>query len=117
MSEKKRRETTYVERAGVTTKPIATTKVTSMQVLHALLRVFDNFMKVVIHSIAGVYIWSETNANEKKFVKKAHEDLQKVIKQQLCVAWDYADSGGKGGTTTSGNVARVLLLKRKIGIS
>ena len=48
----------YAVRAGQTMKPIATSDVKSVQVLHGLLRCFDLFMKTVVQVIAGVMEWT-----------------------------------------------------------
>ena len=44
-----RKKNDYDTRAGLTTKPIATTDVLSGQVLHALLQTFDHFMTTAVH--------------------------------------------------------------------
>ena len=41
----------YSTRKGLIKKPIASHDVVSVQVLHALLRCFDHFMKTVIHDV------------------------------------------------------------------
>ena len=112
----------YATRQGVTTEPIATNSVVSQQVLHALLRTFDHFMKTVVHLKAGVLDWSESPSSiNKGFLKVAKEELQKRIHTEVHgTNWDVPDSSGKGGTTTDGNMARDLLhnkLHREIIIS
>ena len=96
----------------MTTKPIATSQVKSTQVLHSLLRTFDHFMSTVVHAMAGVYAWSGKSANDKIFIESARRRLQDVIQDHIHgTKWDFPDSGGKGGTTTTGNVAKDLLFK------
>ena len=43
------------ERGGLTTKPIPTNEVLSVQVLHALLRTFHHYIKMAVHLRAGVF--------------------------------------------------------------
>ena len=101
----------YKQRGGVTTGPIATNQVISTQILHSMLRTFDHFMKVVVHIKAGVFSWSKSNSTDKLFLQTAKKQLQDVIKEKIHnIKWDFPDSTGKGGTTTTGNVARELLL-------
>ena len=45
----------YETRKGVTSNPIPTNNVKLVQVLHALLRCFDRFMKTVVQAVAGVF--------------------------------------------------------------
>ena len=52
-----------VTRKGVTSKPIPTNDVKSVQELHALLRCFDHFMKKVIHVKVGAFDASELSSN------------------------------------------------------
>ena len=52
-----KRKEDYNIRQGVTNKPIATNSVKSSQVLHALLRSFDHFMKTAVHVKAEVFDW------------------------------------------------------------
>ena len=41
------------------------------------------------------------------------KQLQSVILDKTNIKWDIPDSSGKGGTTTTGNVARELLHNKK----
>ena len=102
-----------VVRAGQTNKPIPTTSgAQSVQVLHAILRTFDHFMKTVVYVKAGVYDWSESSTNAaNRFIKQAKLEIQKALFDHTGIKWDYPDATGKGGTTTTGNVARELLHK------
>ena len=101
----------YATRQGVTTKPIATNSVVSQQVLHALLRTFDHFMKTVVHLKAGVLDWSESPSSiNMVFLKRAKGQLRERIYADIHgTNWDLPDQAGKGGTTTDGNMARDLL--------
>ena len=100
----------YAVRQGLTNKPIATNEVISVQVLHALLRTFDHFMKTSVHLRAGVFDWSESPSSlNKRFLTKAKQEIQEKIMAEIGVKWDYPDQAGKGGTTTTGNTARRIL--------
>ena len=70
----------YDIRQGVTNKPIATNSVKSSEVLHALLRSFDHFMKTVVHVKAGVFDWSESpTSRNKQFLDNAKAEIKKKI--------------------------------------
>lgn len=100
----------YSVRAGVTARPIATNQVVSIQVLHGLMRSLDMFMKIVVHLVACVYDWTESKVSHNyRFLERARSDLQKKIKDSTGIKWDYADSTGQSGTTTTGNNCRRLL--------
>lgn len=101
----------YETRGGLTTKPITTNQVLSEQVLHALLRNFDHWMKTVVHVKAGVFDWSESPTSwNQPFLNRAKKDIQDTIYNNIHgTKWDFPDTSGKGGTTTTGNVARDLL--------
>ena len=99
----------YSERQGQTSKPILKEEILSVQVLHSLLRCFDHFMKIVTYVKAGVYNWAAFNRHDKEYIKVAKLNLQDKIKE-MGLKWDIPDSAGKGGTTTTGNVARCFLL-------
>ena len=102
----------YEERAGQTTKPIPTidNEVKSVQVLHALLRSFDHFMKIAVHLRAGVFEWSESPTSiNKQFLVNAKKEIQSHIDNILGERWDFPDGAGKGGTSTTGNTARRIL--------
>ena len=62
-SEVAKAKNNYDTRKGVTSKPIPTNDIKSVQVLHAVLRCFDHFMKTVVHVIAGVCNWCESPSN------------------------------------------------------
>ena len=100
----------YNIRGGLTTKPIPTSEVKSVQVLHGLLRSFDHFMKVCVHLLAHVYDWSESpHSTTKAFLTQAKKEIQVKIHKDIGEQWDIPDQTGKGGTTTNGNTARKLL--------
>ena len=99
----------YSVRQGVTNKPIATNQAFSVQVFHALLRSFDHFMKAVVHVKAGVFDWSEAPSHNSRFLANTKKDLQEKIAAETGLQWDIPDKTGKGGTTTTGNIARSLL--------
>ena len=100
----------YEERGGLVNKPIPTNEVFSVQVLHALLRTFDHFMKVAVHLRAGVLDWAESPTSiNKQFLVKAKTEIQKKIEEGIGEQWNFPDQTGKGGTTTTGNTARKIL--------
>ena len=45
------------------------------------------------------------------FLQVEKQNIQSAIIEKLGIKWDYADSTGQGGSTTTGNVARRLLFK------
>lgn len=100
----------YTTRAGLTTKPIPTDDCMSVQVLHALLRGFDHFMKLNVHLLACVDDWSETPTSlNKPFLHQAKNQIQTKLFEKCGERWDLPDQTGKGGTTTTGNTARKIL--------
>ena len=104
----------YETRAGLTAQPIPTNETLSVQVLHALLRSFDFVMKICVHILAGVFDWSESKLSlNNRFLVTAKERLQQEIFNATGQSWDKPDSTGKGGTSTTGNTARVLLHRRE----
>ena len=67
-------------------------------------------MKAVVHVKAGSTDWSEIPGSyNKMFCDSSKKALRSALKESLHVKWDQPDSGGKGGTTTTGNTARLLL--------
>ena len=104
----------YDIRAGQTARAIPTNETQSVQVLHALLRSFDFVMKVIVHILAGVYDWSESkSSHNNRFLVAAKGQLQQEIFSFTTQKWDFPDATGKGGTTTTGNTARVLLYRNE----
>ena len=106
----------YPVRRGVTSQPIATNQAFSVQILHALLRTFDHFMKTAVHVKAGVFDWSEAPSHNTRFLNNAKKELQEKIASETGIQWDIPDKTGKGGTTTTGNIARELLHSRRAQI-
>ena len=110
-----RKRDDYVSRAGVTQRPIASTDVTSFQVLHGLLRTFDFVMKLIYHLRAEVLDWKEGASNiYLRFLKEAKSEIQESILTKTGIKLDFPDSSGHGGTTTTGNVARRVLFQENI---
>lgn len=100
----------YNTRQGQIHKPIPNHSVKSTQVLHGLLRTFDHFMKAIVHVKAGTLDWSEIPGSYNKlFVDNSKNALRSALEDSLHIKWDQPDPAGKGGTTTTGNMARLLL--------
>ena len=79
-----KRKDDYAEQTGPTTKPIPTNEVMSVQVLHALLRSFDHFMKIAVHLRACVLDWSESPSSiNKQFLVKEKSEIQAHIEELL----------------------------------
>lgn len=105
-----KKEGDYSTRKGQTTKPIATNTIRSVQVLHAILRCFDHFMKVAVHAIAGILAWTESKTSiYYQFLVKTKLQLQDKIEDLTGNRWDRPNGLGQGGTTTTGNTAKKLL--------
>ena len=66
-------------------------------------------MKLAVHVKAGVFNWSEGTSHSSQFLSAAKQQLQNRIFKDLGIQWDVVDKTGRGGTTTTGNVARRLL--------
>ena len=60
-----RKRNDYSTRQGQIDKPVPMhdSAVTTMQVLHGMLRSFDHLMKMVVHVSAGVFCWSEDKSS------------------------------------------------------
>ena len=100
----------YDTRKGLTNKPIPNHEVISVQVLHALLRTFDHYMKIAVHLKAEVFEWTESEASRyHKFLVAAKKEIQTKLNEVLGERWDFPDGTGKGGTSTTGNTARNIL--------
>ena len=100
----------YGARAGVMRNPVISKDIESTQSLHLLLRSCDFAVKLIIHEIAGIQHWSESvSMRNAEFVKQAKRNLQDHLKLHTGIKLDFPDATGKGGTTTTGNVARRLL--------
>ena len=104
----------YGIRKGLTAKPIPDHEVTSVQVLHSLLRAFDHYMKIAVHLRAAVFVWSESpTSRSHQLLKKVKAEIQEKIENEIGEKWDYPGGTGNGGTTTTGNTARRLLHDEK----
>ena len=100
----------YATRKGLTTKPIPNHEVVSVQVLHALLRTFDHYMKIAVHLRAEVFDWTESKTSRYyRFLEAAKKEIQGKLEEVLGERWDFPDGTGKGGTSTTGNTARKIL--------
>ena len=105
-----KRRNDYETRQGLTTKPIPDHEVVSVQVLHALLRTFDHYMKIAVHLKAEVFEWTESETSRYHvFLKHAKKEIQKKLEDSIGERWDFPDATGKGGTSTTGNTARNIL--------
>lgn len=100
----------YDSRKGLTAKPIANHEVVSVQVLHALLRTFDHFMKIAVHLRAEFLEWTESDSSiYHQFLVAAKKEIQTKLDEVIGEKWDFPDKAGKGGTSTTGNTARRIL--------
>ena len=100
----------YSTQKGLTSKPIPNHEVISVQVLHALLRSFDHYMKIAVHLRAEVFEWTESDKSRyHQFLVAAKKEIQKKLEDVLGEKWDFPDKTGKGGTSTTGNTARNIL--------
>lgn len=100
----------YDVQAGQTHKPIPEVEVRPVQVLHALLRCFEHWIKVIYHLIAGIKRWTESKYDKGyQFIELAKHQLQHKIQSATGESWDFVDGTGHGGSSTTGNVARNLL--------
>ena len=69
-------------------------------------------MKVVVHSIAGVFEWSESKTSiNNGFLQNTKEALKDEIKLKTNQQWDMPNGQGQGGTTTTGKTAKILLFE------
>lgn len=106
----------YGERKGVTQEPITTEDINNMHPLHNLLRCFGWIFKICYHATAGHLSWSEGKldvsnrvARALQFLKQAKEDIQARVKKETSITLEKADPTGHGGSTTTGNIAKVNL--------
>ena len=100
----------YDTRKGLTNKPIPNHEVISVQVLYALLRTFDHYMKIAVHLKAEVFEWTESDTSRyHQFLVAAKKEIQQKLEEVLGERWDFPDGTGKGGTSTTGNTARRIL--------
>ena len=98
----------YDVQNGQTHKPIPEVEVYPVQVLHALLG-FDHWIKVVCHLIAGVKRWTESKFDTvNQFLELAKKQLQSKIQSATGERWDFVDGTGHGGSSTTGNCAKIF---------
>lgn len=67
----------YATRAGLTQRPIATNQVFSTQVLHALMRSLDMYMKIIVHVIAAIFDWSQFSIFKECSKNSSHKKNEK----------------------------------------
>ena len=87
-----------------------------MHPLHNLLRCFGWIFKTCCHATAGLFSLSEGKLNVSnrvaqalKFLKQAKEEIQARVKEETSITLEKADPTGHGGTSTTGNIAKVML--------
>ena len=79
----------------------------SIQVLHVLMRSFDHFMGALLRCYAGVFTWKKSKGSyTDEILQSFKERLQEIIVDSTGIQWDRPDPTGKGGTSTTGNIAR-----------
>ena len=86
-----------------------------MHPLHNLLRCFGWIFKICYHATAGHLKWSEAKldvsnrvAQALAFLKQAKEEIQARVKEETSITLEKADPTGHGGTSTTGNIAKVI---------
>ena len=102
----------YNRRQGLTGEPIAQTPVKhiSVQLLHALLRCFDHYTKIIVHVNARIFDWGESKFSvNHQFLTSEKKKLQERIYRDLNIKWDFPDATGKCGNTSTGNTVRRLI--------
>ena len=106
----------YNVRQGVTQVPVSIEDINSLHPLHALLRCFGWLYKICYHSTASHMSWSEAKLNVSNqlsraldFLKLAKEEIQTRVKAETSICLEKPDPTGHGGTTTTGNVVKVML--------
>ena len=114
--EENRKKEDYDVRKGVTQLPITTEDINNMHPLHNLLRCFGWIFKICYHAIAGHLSWSEAKLNVSnrvaralEFLKQAKEEIQARVKEETSITLEKADPTGHGGSSTTGNIAKVML--------
>ena len=88
-----------------------------MSFLHTMLRVFDNYIKLIYLLRAEIFIFSDNQnvlGRSFQFFKQAKIEIQQLMKESTGMIIDIPD-GGRGGTSTTGNVVcRLLRDHRKL---
>ena len=114
--EKNRKKGDYDTRKGVTQEPITKEDINNLHPLHNLLRCFGWIFKICYHATAGHFSWSEAKLDVSnrisralQFLKKAKEEIQERVKEQTSITLEKADPTGHGGTSTTGNIAKLML--------
>ena len=109
-----RKKGDYDVRKGVTQEPITTEDINNIHPLHNLLRCFGWLFKICCHATAGHLSWSEAKldvsnrvAQALQFLKQAKEEIQARVKEETSITLEKADPTGHGGTSTTGNIAKV----------
>ena len=112
--EQNRKKGDYDTRKGVTEEPITTEDINNMHPLHNLLRCFGWIFKICYHATAGHLKWSEAKldvsnrvAQALAFLKQGKEQIQASVKEETSITLEKADPTGHGGTSTTGNIAKV----------
>ena len=112
--EQNRKKGDYDTRKGVTQEPITTEDINNMHPLHNLLRCFGWIFKICYHATAGHLKWSEAKldvsnrvAQALAFLKQGKEQIQASVKEETSITLEKADPTGHGGTSTTGNIAKV----------
>ena len=100
----------------VKVSPRTTEDINNLLPLHNLLRCFGWIFKICYHATAGYLSWSEAKldvsnhvARALQFLKNAKEEIQARVKEQTSITLEKADPTGHGGTSTTGNIAKVML--------
>ena len=113
--EENRKTGDYDTRKGVTQEPITSENINNMHPLHNLLRCFGWIFKICYHATAGHLKWSEAKldvsnrvAQALAFLKQAKEQIQAKVKEETSITLEKADPTGHGGTSTTGNIAKVI---------
>ena len=106
----------YETRKGVTQEPITTEDINYLHPLHSLLSCFGWLFKICYHATAGHLKWSEAKLDFENrvgrtahFLKQAKEEIQARVKEQTSITLERPDPTGHGGTSTTGNIAALML--------
>ena len=77
---------------GLTTKGIPTNEVISIQVLHAL-RIFDHFIKTVVHLCTEVFNWPEPpTITHKEYLNTAKKNtINNPWRKRLTMGLDWSN--------------------------
>ena len=89
-----------------------------ISLLHAEPRAFDFYFYIIYHLSAGVFQWSQEKGvlGEDQFnlLQESKTRVRSIIKERTHISVDVRDPTGKGGTTTTQNVAHAMLSNEKI---